>query len=841
MGHDGGIDYLVLEHLEGETLAARLARGALGVDEAIHVAIPIADALDKAHHAGILHRDIKPANLFLTAHGPKILDFGLAKDIAPRADRPPSSQITLAAATPLTEAGVTVGTLAYMSPEQLRGEPLDARSDVFAFGLVLYEMVTGTPAFAGATAAVVSAEILHGDVPSPRQLRPDLPVPLEDLILKCLEKDLRLRCQSASDLHADLLRLQRKMIPTTNAVVSARPLPSGNAVEAASSTPLPASDTALAVGLVRRHPIGLSFAALVIAGLVALAVGWPRPGVQPPARAAAVPVASGAPDFQITQLTTSGNALRPAISPDGKYVAYVQQNGDDYSLWIRLTTTASNVRIVPPEPGTEIFGVTVGPDGTFVDFVRGRAGVRDLWRVPFLGGTPRKVVERVDSLTSWSPDGSSLAFVRDVGTPDGDQLILTDADGQRERGAFTARPPLILASLSVVSRPPAAPAWSPRGDLVAMQASDAGRAAAVVVTLSDGSARRLPIDSGLIGGGGGIAWFSDSSLLLNTNMTDGGTSQFVRLSYPEGRTTRLTNDLTSYRGLSTTVDRDAMVTHRIDSRAGVWIGSADAADLVEVVPASPFTGGSDFRVAWAGGALLYTATTDGTFAVWRTAASRGALPERVGSGKNPSTTPDGRVVVFDSFLGAEGTNRGLGRSTIDGGARTQIVSGQAIWPVVTPDGTSVVFTSNRTGTQTLWTVPLEGGTPRQLTQRFAARSDISPDGQRLLFRSRDSDSRVNLVVCELPACVAQQEISIDSSTSRWSPDGRSIAYVDNAKPTNIWLRIPRRLVYASTHAVHRWGDDQRFRLVTRRQTNRHRPNDGVERHRALQGPQALSQ
>ena len=166
----------------------------------------------------------------------------------------------------------------------------------------------------------------------------------------------------------------------------------------------------------------------------------------------------------------------------------------------------------------------------------------------------------------------------------------------------------------------------------------------------------------------------------------------------------MTNDLTSYLGLSTTVNRTAIVTHRIDSKAGVWIGSADAADVGEVVPPTPFTGGSDFRLAWAGGALLYTATTDGTFAVWRTLASPGAPVERVTSGKNPASTPDGRVVVFDSFSGAEGVNRGLGRLALDGGERMQIASGQAIWPAVTPNGMSVVFTSNRTGTQTLWTV-----------------------------------------------------------------------------------------------------------------------------------------
>ena len=203
-----GHAFLVMELLQGQTLQQRLGRGALDIASLVDLGALLADALDAAHRAGIVHRDIKPANIFLTERGPKILDFGLAK-AAPRPAGDVSRDLTTADAGMLTEEGTTVGTLAYMSPEQLRGEPVDAGTDLFSFGAVLYEMATATPAFPGATNAVISAAILHETPLPPRTLRADLPGPLNDIILKALEKDRQLRYQHASDLRADLRRYDR--------------------------------------------------------------------------------------------------------------------------------------------------------------------------------------------------------------------------------------------------------------------------------------------------------------------------------------------------------------------------------------------------------------------------------------------------------------------------------------------------------------------------------------------------------------------------------------------------------------------------------------------------------
>jgi eukaryotic-like serine/threonine-protein kinase len=218
---DDGHAFLVMELLRGETLHQRAARGPLDVVGLIDLGIALVDALDAAHTAGIIHRDIKPANVLLTDRGPKILDFGLAKSVAPPA--PSSTQATMANPN-VTEAGTTVGTVAYMSPEQLRGEGLDASTDLFSFGLVLYEMATGRPAFSGATSAVIAAAILHGEAPRPRAIRPELPERLEEIILKTIEKDRRLRYRHAGDIRSDLERLKRDSgSPRVEAIARDRP------------------------------------------------------------------------------------------------------------------------------------------------------------------------------------------------------------------------------------------------------------------------------------------------------------------------------------------------------------------------------------------------------------------------------------------------------------------------------------------------------------------------------------------------------------------------------------------------------------------------------------------
>jgi serine/threonine protein kinase len=219
VGEAEGHTFIAMELLEGETVRQRLTRGAFTTDEVLEVAIQLADALEAAHAKGIIHRDIKPANIFLTKRGQaKILDFGLAKLPTPHREEEQTAATTEAL---LTSPGSAVGTIAYMSPEQARGEALDARTDLFSFGVVLYEMATGQQAFTGNTSAVVFDAILHKTPASPLGVNPDIPAELEHIITKALEKERTLRCQSASDLRADLQRLMRDRESGRRAVAAA--------------------------------------------------------------------------------------------------------------------------------------------------------------------------------------------------------------------------------------------------------------------------------------------------------------------------------------------------------------------------------------------------------------------------------------------------------------------------------------------------------------------------------------------------------------------------------------------------------------------------------------------
>jgi eukaryotic-like serine/threonine-protein kinase len=808
-----GRPFIAMEWLDGRSLKDVLTTGRLTIDELLQLALDVTDALDAAHAAGVVHRDIKPGNIFVTSRRhAKLLDFGLAQ-IEPAALSGVSGLPTMPGEAHLTNPGTTLGTVAYMSPEQVRGERLDARSDLFSFGVVLYEMATGILPFKGSTSAVVSHEIL-GKVPtSALQINPELPPDLHRLIVKALEKDRDIRYQSAADMRADLKRLKRDHDSSRSSVMSGAMTSTSHATStlaqpapAAPSERLPhssSSDAQVAVALVKRHPgliIAAALSIAVIAGAIYLAGGRETPLTRAPVESDAA-----ARTFEITQLTASGTATMPAISPDGKYVVYVQDSGENRGLWIRQVETTSNVNILPGVTGF-VFGPVVRPDGNFVDYLSGdmRTGPA-LWRIPFLGGAPKRLAQDVWSPIGWSQDGRQMAFVRANLAANTDSLVIADADGDRQRVLTTrTRPKSFVSIVFGPPSPPVRPAWSPDGKTIAVYgATVTGDEAEVVfVDVETGVETVKPSDGRLVPQG--VAWLGPTALVLSQRKGAEPRLQLWRMSYPDGVLSPLTNDLISYVGADVDASRTNVVTARAETRTSVWLGDAAGGMGSEVVPPTLFAGAL-MTINWAGDRLVFDATPNGVATIVSLAPDSRTPTDIWSKAFLPTGTSDGRALAF-----ANASGNGLLRlDTSDGAKPVQIVSGNALFPMITRDNRHVMYLSSETGVQSPWIVPIDGGQPTQIVKMFAAGNsiDTSPDGRRLLFLTPEGSS-FRFVVCALPACTDRATLEVPANyvptLARFTHDGKGIAYVDNTG-TNIWAQP---LDGGRPHPITRFTDRQ---------------------------------
>jgi eukaryotic-like serine/threonine-protein kinase len=752
MGTYRGAPYLVSELLEGETLREQMKRGAMPARKVMDYAVQMARGLATAHEKGIVHRDLKPENLFATRDGRlKILDFGLAKLL----QRKVTASSTLPTLSHETELGVVMGTVGYMSPEQVRGQATDARSDIFSFGAVLYEMLTGKRAFQRPTSADTLSAILNEDPPGISQLLPAVPPGLERVVHRCLEKHPEQRFQSASDLGF--------------ALDSLSDLPGEREVRKSSEGKW---------ARMRIRVATLAVAAAVV--LIAAFALYRLVGLRP----------QGAPfrAMRFTQLTTSGKAGTPAISPDGKYVAYVSGEPGDQSLWVRQVATRSDIQIVPAAEVT-YGGLTFSHDGNYIYYVdwRKSAWAATAYRVPTLGGESRKVVDNIIGVVTLSPDDQRLAFVRSRA---GDwELIVANSDGSGERKVAARNPAIPSAG---------GPAWSPDGRVIAV---GVGSTSAYGVSIFDvEGGREKALGSQHWSAVDRLAWLPDGSGLI-MDAYDSSSGQWVQLwelTYPGGEARRITNDLSSYNDVGgITTDSHTLVTMRYEPASSVWIAPAGDPGRGKQIASSSDGYDGIGGLAWTlDGKLIYFSAAGGNPDFWIMQADGGhARPLATGPGYkvSPSACSDGRTIIFAS-LGA------IWRIDTDGGKLRQLAQ-CPMWgdPSCSPDSKSVVFSSVQSGKWILWKVSIDGGNPTVLTDLESRNPTVSPDGKWIACiyyadKANYDHRKIAIIPFEggPPAKIVDFQrasvspLSLDGGL-KWTPDGHALTYLDFRKgASNIW-------------------------------------------------------
>ena len=723
IGQDHGVDFIAMEYVSGQSLARLIARRGTKHEDTLKYAVQVADALSAAHAAGIVHRDLKPANIMVSDKGSiKVLDFGLAKLMKPVGFEPIDQRASTESAEQLTQRGMILGTTAYMSPEQAEGKPADARSDVFSFGAVLYEMVTGQRAFDGETKMATMAAILERDPKPPSDVNPRVTRDLERVIARCLRKDPERRWQAVADLKVALEEVRED------------PGQGGNTAPRVS---IPAHRST-------RRPILLLSASIVAIGALAFAARW----------FASAPPSGPAP--LLTRLTSDvGWTDYPAISPDGRFVAYASDRSGDGNLdiWIQQIAGGAPVRLT--RHAADDVDPSFSADGSRIAFQSSR-GEGGIYVTPTLGGDERLFAERGFS-PRFSPDGRWIAY--GISESPGSQIYLAPAGGG---SATKLAPGFYLAS---------APVWSPDGREVlfwGQRDRDGPPENNVDWWVAD------------VTGGDPVRTNARSVLLRE------GFKVFHGLPTPDGWVG------TGHRVVFHALVGDSWDTWQVAITPKTWQLSKGpqrvTSGTTDEVNASVTATGRMVFMSRTSGADIWSLPIDADQG--KVSGPLTQVTHDVADDYDPALSADGGTLIVRSRrtgnFDVVSKNLATGEETIV--ARTPADD----YPVISPDGSTVAYSFRQDGKTPIFVAGVRGGSAKLVCADCGEVEQWTPDGRGILFVTSHDPSGVGLL---RPGSSAQHEWlkhpDYGVFNARVSSDGKWVTF--NARPNR---RAPAQVVVA---------------------------------------------